>query len=754
MVDYTVPMAEPTASGGMPVRPLPPEMNGILQELAQGLLTLEHALSFYPEGHQARQAPLERLLAMLCAEAAITGAATLGVAGELLHWRGELYGELPTAARKLSALLGARGIARLSWSSELTAAELQDFLSLLARGRSAGLRQAWDQGAIFEHLQVEGLDYQSLMAQEDGEGEKGLSARYRNLWQALLLRTLADHAVEPTAEELRLVRENWDDPAALASMLAEAIGPAAQTGDPAAVEAMRRFAALVEKAAAAGEPAPEGESAQKLGEVGHHLPPELRLSLLEAALELPAGGLFPAAFGALAPDEGIALIARTFTLDPGQIGRLTRVFLHLVPRRLERMELAPQLREEIRRTGGPDEPLADNAWEEVQALLTGEAGDFMSPGYQEQLRQLSAREEARSGGELSLAELPELVADLAAARTADESLQIQLEQLRLATSVERYREALEGVAGLCGAALAAGDPDRGLRILRHLLQLSAGAETLAGPPAEVERTLAAIASRPVLQALIPLLGKLSAEEQVAVRAFVSLAHATATPVLLEALIAEEDPGRRREVAALLKDLGAAAIPELLQRLTAAPPATARILLPLVAELRDPAAAPALIGLLDRDDAKLRRDALRVLVGIDSPEVRRALPRLLEDRDLEIVQMAAAHLGAVGSPETVRELLRLFDGKRFVGRRSEEIKRAIFVLGRMRASAAVAPLSEMLLRRTWINRRVQEELSEAAAQALARIGGDSAQQALELASARGSAGLAATCRRLLDRWGGA
>ena len=745
-------MTEPIPSDGP--HALPPEITGVLRDLAQGVLTLEHALSFYPEGHQARQAPLERLLAMLRAEAAFTGAGTLGFVGELLHWRGELYCELPTAARKLSNLLGARGIARLSWSPELTAGELQDFFSLLARGRNTGRRQEWDQGAPFEHLQVEGLDYQALMAQDDGEGEEGLSAQNRNLWQSLLLRMFADPAAEPTAADLRLVRENWGDPAALALLLTEAAGPGAQTGDPAAIEAVRRFAALVELAAAAGEPLPEGESAHKLSAMARHLPPALRLSLLEAAMEQPAGGLFPAAFGALAPDEGIALIARTFTMDPGQIGRLTRVFQYLVPRQLERMELAPQLREEVRRAGDPDEPLADNAWEEVQELLTGEAGEFMSPGYQEQLRQLSAREAARNGGERSFAELPDLVADLASTRTADESLLIQLEQLRLATSVERYREALEGVGGLCGAALAAGDRDRGLWILRHLLQASTGAERLAGPLAEVERTLVAIASRPVLQSLIPLLGTLSAEEQGAVGAFVSLAHASATPVLLDALVAEEDSGRRREVVVLLKSLGAAALPEMLQRLTSAPPAAARTLLPLIAECRDPAAALALIGLLDRDDSKLRRDALRALVSIESPEVRRALPRLLDDPDQEIVQMAAAHLGAFGSPEIVRELLRVFDGKRIAGRRAEATKRAIFVLGRMRAIEAVAPLSEMLLRRTWINRRVQEGLSEAAAQSLARIGGDAAKQALEQAAARGPAGLGATCRRLLARWGGA
>lgn len=748
--DYTVGMVEPIPGGEQEAHPLSPELAGVLQDLAQALLNLEHALCFYPEGHQSRQAPLERLLAMMQAEAAITGEGSLAFAGELLRWRGALSSELPAAARKLSTLLGNQGIASLCWSPGLTAVELERFLALLARGRSSGRRETWDAAACFENLRVDGLDYHALMASGAEEGE-GLSAERRNLWQALLLRLLSGPEFEPSAGELKLLREGWEDPAALASLLAEAIGPGAQAGVPGAVETVRRFAGLLERAAAAGEPLPAGESARKLGAVARQLPAALRLRLLESAMTPPADGLFAEAFGALDVKEGVELIAETFSMDSGQIERLARVFQHLVPRQLERMELAPQLREGIRRAEDPDDPLADNVWGEVQELLTGESGEFMSPGYQEQLRRLAAREDARRGGEKSLAELPGLIADLTSAQVSGESLLIQFEQLHLATNVERFRDALEGIGGLCSVALAAGDRERGLLILRRLLEENAAETPPAGPRTEIERTLRSIASPPVLQTLLQFLGNLGPDDLAAVRTLFSLVHVVATPVLLAALVAEEDAGQRRRIAVLLQSLGPAALPEILQRLAEAPPAAARTLLPLVSETSDPAAAPVLLGLLGRDDPKLRRDALRTLIRIDSPEIRRALPRLLDDRDDEIVHLAAAHLGAVGSPETVRELLQLFNGRLFAGRRAEEMMRALYALGRMRAPEAVGPLSRLLRRRTWINRRVQEQLSEAAAQALARIGGDEAKEALERVAARGTEGLPATCRRLLARW---
>lgn len=746
-------MDESIAGGGPGTRTAPAESCAALQELAQAFLTLEHSCTFYPEGHQSRVAPLERLLELLRAETHESGEGSLGAAGESLLWRGVTFDELTPVLHKFAALLGAQGIASLRWTAGLTAAELKRFANLLARGHGAGQRTTWDEAVQFEHLRVESPDYQSLMTESDVPGEAG---RRRNILKDLLRRVLAQPSAAASAQELQLLRESLTDPASAAALVTEALAggaPAGDPGDPGPVEKVRRFAGLVERAAPAGAGETAGGGAASLAALGRHLPPEMRLQLLESALDDADGGLFAQAFGSLSPGDGVTLLGRNFTLDPAQIERLTRVFQHLVPRRLDRMELVPRLREEVRRSGDPDHPLAENAWEEVQELLTGEAGEFMSPTYREQLRHLVAREETRRGGDAALADLPEFGVALLPASIADESLRIQFEELRLATSVERYSDTLAGLAGLCGAALAAGDRERGLLILQRLLELRAGEEPLAGPRSELERSVRAIAGPAVVKALVAPGPAASKEEFEAARTLLALAADVSAPVLLDALAAEEDPGRRREIATLLQGIGPAAIPETLRRLEGAAASALRTLLPLVAAAREPAAVPVLLGLLRREDPKLRRDTLRVLLAIDSVAVRRALPALLDDRDEEIVQAAAIHLGAVGSPETVQELLRVFGGGRFAGRRPELVQRAIFVLGRMRAAAAVDPLGELLLRRTWINRRLQEELGVAAAQALARIGGAAARAALEQGAARASEKVAAVCRRLLARWTG-
>jgi HEAT repeat protein len=715
--------------------------------LAQAFLAFEQSCSFYPEGHQSRTVPLGRLLDLMRAEAPADGEAGLGVVGESLLWRGALHEEPTSVQRKFAALLGAQGIAHLSWSAQLTAGELQRFVNALVRGRGGGRRAAWNETVQFEHLRIESPDYRSLMT-ESGETAE-LGAR-RNILHELLRRVLAGQTAALASEELAAFREVLADPAAAAALLTAATGTGGDGGAPTdAVEKVRRFAALAAQVLPPGE-AGGPDAAVTLAAIGRSLPPDLRLELLESALG-DEDGVFASAFGALPPEDGVVVLGRNFTLDPARIQQLTRVFQLLVPRQLDRMEMAPRLREEVRRITDPDLPLAENAWEEAQELLTGEAGAFMSDAYREQLQRLAAREAARRDGEAAHADLPELTAALQPDRVAEGSLRIQFEELVLATSVEGYRTALEGLAGFCGAALAAGDRERGLAILRRLLEMRTGDAPLAGPRAEVERAVRSSVSPPVVQALAVLGSGVAPEDAAAVRTLLVLAADVSVPALLDALVVEEDPGRCREIAALLQGLGAGVVPAALRRLEQASGAAVRALLVLLAEARDPAAGPPLLGLLKGEDPKLRREVLRALLAIDSPEIRRALPGLLEDPDEEIVQSVAAHLGAVGSPETVRELLRVFSGGIFGGPRSEQVQRAILVLGRMRAAEAVRPLGELVLRRTWINRRSQDELGVAAAQALARIGGAEARKALEQGAARGAGKVAAACRRSLARW---
>ncbi len=679
----------------------------------------------------------------------LAGRAALERFGDSLLWHGQPQEDPPPLVRKLAALLGSVGIARLTWSPDLTSEELGRFLSRLALVRARGRHRAWEDTERYVHLHVEGPDYQALMATP--EVFRGLASS-GEFWQSLLQRVLGETAAGLGAADLPLPPADWGDPEVLADELVEAFGPAARDGGPEAVRLVRRFARALGEAAPGDDGATLDRWTERLAVIGRALPPALRLRLVESTIDEPQGDLFDRAFGALVPQEAIELLGKTFSPDPLQIERLARVLQHLIPRRLDRMEAVPQLLESIRRSESPDDPLADNAWQEIQELLTGEAGDFMSDEYRKQLRRLAMRESARRQGEDEFTRLPGLLSDLDSSRTADESLGLQMELLRLASSPETFREATEGLCGLCTAAFAAGDSGRGLQLIRELTALAEGHEPMAGPAADLQRRLKTIAVSPVLKALLPLLAEPSAEDRGLSTSLVSWSPETAVPILIDALVAGEPAGARREIEALLRLAGPESSSESLRRLPGAASSAARTLLKLVAVDDSPATTRVLLGLLERDDPKLRREALRLLLRIDAPDARRAMLTLLDDPDEEIVQAVATHLGASGSPETTRELLCALERTILGGRRAATTLRAIAILGRMRAAEAVGPLGEVLARRLWFSRRVRDEVVAAAVGALRRIGGDEARRLVEHAAARGPAPTAALCRRHLARWG--
>jgi HEAT repeat protein len=734
-------------------RTLPADVAGLLQELAQSLLALENAASFYPVGHQARERPLHRLRRSLLALIEHRDPLLLGFSEHEILWDGAFFGGLSPLVRKLVATFFGQGIARVTFRRGITDDEIQGFVSRLATGRGGAARQLWATGDGFPHIAVEGIDYESLMA-DDGVAGGDETSRRRDLWKAMILRCMIDPQATISPEELQLLREQSEDPAALGTMILDALGPAGWTGAPETIAPIRRLTEALDRAAAGGEGPTAKELHDRLQAVGRTFPDPLRFRLVEAALGDETPGLFAKTFGSTTTEDLVGLLAKNFQMETEQIARLTRVFQHLVPRQLDRMELFPQLKDQVEQGVAAKEALPESAWGEVQELLTGELGEFMSPSYRELMQRISAREDRRREAEDSFTALPTLFPDLEARRVQDESLRIQLELLRIATGAERLRATLERVVALCRAAFAAGDRAQGFLALRGLVSLrdEAGEKTPAADIAALEAGLRSVAEPGLTEALAADIGKLAPEDRQALLALFPLAPDAAALGLILALQSEEDPDRRRQLVDLLAKLGQPAVAAIEVRLGTEPPGVLRGLLTLLGELKTEAAVPAITAALGHADPKVRREALRALITIDTPEARRPLPGLLGDEDEELMQMAATHLGAIGHQASRKELLRALGRSNVGGLRAVDVRRAAVALGRMRAPEAVVPLSRLLRQKIWVNRRAQEELCTAAAQALRRIGTDSARKALELAAGGAAGPQAAVYRRLLAQWG--
>lgn len=723
-------------------RSLPPQVAGALGELAQAFFVVEHACAFYPEGHQARQAPLTRLTEAMTGMLAARGLVELGFAEEGLRWEGEPFMELPGIVRKLVDRFLAQGIASVSWTVGLATEEVAGLVELLLERRGdEGDRRG--RRPAFPHLAVEEVDYSSVAAKEGAAEEEDRRER----WRELLRHARSETNVELRPGDEALLRGLGEDPEALAGAMVAGAGAAGGEEIAEEARALRRVTEAFGRAGREGVAPAEG-IVGNLRLAAARLPEAMRFALLEQVLEAPAESLFAQAFGALPPEELIGLLARNFALDPDRIMRLTRVFQRLIPRRLDRRELAPLLRGLLQDQARPEETLAENTSEEVEGLLTGEAGDFMSPAYREMLHRLTDREENRLRAEHLIAHLVEIAPHLEPSRTAEEVLRVRVEHLRLATSPERFREGLALLAGTCRGAFAAGDYRRGASILGRLAGLRRE-ETSVVRLRAFGAALQEFGEAGTMGELLRAYPDVGAPEREAIREVVLAAPQPPLPQLLEALAGERDARRRQELVGLLVSFGPAALAPAVARLGDAGPEEAGVLVALLGALRDPASVPGLLALLHREQPRLRREALRTLIGFELAEVRRALRPLLLDPDEEIARGVADYLGRTGDREAVDALVGHLDCGLFAGTRAGEMKRAILALGRMRCPQAVRPLAELLRRRAWVSRRAREEIQQEAAQALWRIGGEEARRALERAS-QGSEAVAVVCRRLLAR----
>ncbi len=94
---------------------------------------------------------------------------------------------------------------------------------------------------------------------------------------------------------------------------------------------------------------------------------------------------------------------------------------------------------------------------------------------------------------------------------------------------------------------------------------------------------------------------------------------------------------------------------------------------------------------------------------------------------ELTSVVIACLGEARSPTAVQALAQILDTN---SRYSEDEQReAIRSLGRIRNPEALAPLKQVLGRKTFLRRRRTRALRIAAARAIGRIGGDDASMAL-------------------------
>src|SRR5216110_1457686 len=270
--------------------------------------------------------------------------------------------------------------------------------------------------------------------------------------------------------------------------------------------------------------------------------------------------------------------------------------------------------------------------------------------------------------------------------------------------------AVDSLAEIAREALAGGQPDLALRVLRSVA---------ADPPTSTALIRGKLAGHSHVSLLVDLLRRDPPTGPMDVASeYLRLAGPEGAEAFT-ALLAEEPHRRIRiRMCEVLARVGVPAIPSLLSRLNDKRWFVVRNALYTLRKIGHASAFPAIVPVLEHAHARVRLEAVRVAIQVGGPAARAPVLRRVHDPDTSVKRAAISAVGVPGNDTAVPELRKVLLGS---GARSEddaevqlETIRALASIGTL---AALEVLEATVSRRTWFWKRADRRVRDLAAETL-------------------------------------
>lgn len=232
----------------------------------------------------------------------------------------------------------------------------------------------------------------------------------------------------------------------------------------------------------------------------------------------------------------------------------------------------------------------------------------------------------------------------------------------------------------------------------------------------------------------------------ATQVIVACGEAAAQPLLDLHIGSDEELARR--AASILIAMADDALQVIVQELSSPTLERARRAAQLLGDLQHPRAVEHLIDALHNNrNPGIRPKLARALIHIGSEKAVDALIEAL-NTDAECAELAARCLGEARQPRVTQVLAAAIEDR---SGHPEEVRReAIRSLGKLGGAEAMAALRSLLEQGSLLNRKRVRPLRIAAAQAIGRIGNNSARQTLQANLRHGDTAVRRACRAALER----
>ncbi len=331
-------------------------------------------------------------------------------------------------------------------------------------------------------------------------------------------------------------------------------------------------------------------------------------------------------------------------------------------------------------------------------------------------------------------------------------LESLLERIKQETDFLKYHDLLVRIKEKAGALLAEKKFDEVFPALLLLLERASKESTLAAgiKQASLESLDLFLADDAVIRLLVEKVAQKEEPDRAAIGEMLLRGKDRAAEALLDALTEAPDAAARRNLYNAVIRFGRLLTPHAEARLKSDNWYAVRQMAALLGELAVPETAGALEAAFKNPHIQVKREVLKSIARIHAPRSTAFLLKALENEDPALMTYAVIALGMRRDPAAIDPLSKTALKWEPFSENHEPKKEAIKSLGLIRDPRAVPALIQILFRKTWLSKRINEEFRCLAANSLGMIGGEDAMKALDYACGHAEGELYTVCKRILNR----
>jgi hypothetical protein len=721
------------------VSQLSPELTRGLLQLARALLVAARNWTLYPPEHPAVGVSVTRL-ATAIQESSGGAVFSIAVTPDTLMIEGTMADASQTGIAEAAELLHERDILTLTFIGEVPPEAIHRFLRLLTmegaeRRARGGPAVIWGVEG-HESLVIEQIDYQKLLAREEGDIPE--PAKRDDLWRSIVLSISAgQNAVFDEAAQQRLLAiagspvDIGDLATAAAAPKCSVDGAPMITSQAAMVlAAFRHLKSIV--SVMSPERTPEVEN--NLAAAAAQLDPHVLMQVLQNHDDsdaVPVVGAVTAAFD----DVKVAqLLATALALDGQASDRLATIFNTIAPDEDRKRRVMTLTRSLLSETDFGKSGQFQALWASAEELLISyNDRPFVSDAYRASLDGIGRRAEKMATVDLP-PELPEWIDSLGQANVRQLSVRMLIDLFTIEKEAARASEIARDMEALAEDLLMSGAYEEALTVVQAMQKRATTPKSIGHEASR--QALDRLGESLAMRETVALVGEVDDQAWATIKAIIATVGVASVDALRAAVMTEHDTVGTKRAEELIVGFGARAVGRLTPLFGDSRWFVQRRGAQLLGRIATPEAVPLLQPLLRQGDTRVAQAAIAALAAIPDPAAARAIQTVLRAATGEMRRAVIDALVAGKDPRVVPMLVRILEESEPLGKDHQMVLETIEALGTVGTDAAVPILVAMSQRRSFFSRKKVRALKERSVDALVRVATPKAAAAIGDAAQRG------------------